>query len=59
MRTIHMTDEMKKALQDQREAFIALFGREPTESDPVFWSNGSTKETGPIPITLDELENGG
>jgi hypothetical protein len=48
-----MTPRVRKALLDQRKAFIEKFGREPGPSDPVFFD--PDKDV-PTPIDAQRLD---
>jgi hypothetical protein len=47
---VRMTDEVRDALLEQRKAFIAKFGREPRDGDPVIFD--PTKDV-PTPVGDD------
>lgn len=43
MRKIKLNPEMVQALEQQRQAFVAKFGREPGSRDPVFFDPDATE----------------
>ena len=52
-RVVNLTEEAVEALQQQRELFIAKFGREPGPDDPVFFD---PTEDEPTEITAERQE---
>jgi hypothetical protein len=51
--SIKMSEPVQRALQEQRTAFIAKFGREPGPGDPVFFDpNADT----PQPLDMDDMQ---
>ena len=45
MAKLQLTDEVVAALQEQRDRFVAKFGREPTDDDPVFFDEHADTPT--------------
>ena len=50
---VNMTPEMRAAMDGQRAAFTAKFGREPGPGDPLFFDPDADT---PTPITRERME---
>jgi len=48
-----MTPEVMQALDEQREAFIKKFGREPRPEDPIFYDENCDE---PTPLSGEQIE---
>lgn len=54
MAKLQLSDGVVTTLQKQRDSFIAKFGREPTDNDPVFFDEHADT---PTPIDGKSVEN--
>ena len=53
-RRVRMTPEVMQLLDQQREAFIKKFGREPRPEDPIFYDEECDR---PTPLSQDKIHD--